>query len=284
MTAKDYLLQAQQQHFAIGAFNAANLETIKAIVAAAKNQNSPVIIEASHGEIDFIGAKNFVAIIKNAREETGLPIFTNLDHAPTPEAALEGINLGFDLIHFNGSHLPFEENLEKSKKIVSLAHAKGVLVETELDTIPGGSSVHPKTAEEELAATKLTDPDQAHSFVSQTGADTLAASFGSIHGLYTTPKHLDIDRLKQIRAKTNCFLSLHGGSDMPEDQVREAITNGVVKVNINSELRLAFRTTLEKTLLSNQELAIYKIMPPVIDAVQSIVENKITLLGSAGKA
>ncbi len=284
MTAKDYLLKAQAGHFAIGAFNAANLETIKAIVSAAKKQNSPIIIEASHGEIDFIGAKNFVALIRNAREETGLPIFANLDHAPTLEAAIEGINLGFDLIHFNGSTLPYETNLEQSKKIIALAHASGVLVETELDTIPGGSSVHPKTAEEELAITKLTDPAQAHDFVNQTQTDTLAASFGSIHGLYTTPKRLDIERLKQIRSQTTCFLSLHGGSDMPDEQVKQAIQNGVVKVNVNSELRLTFRTTLEKTLGENKELAIYKIMPPVLDAVSAIVEAKISLFGSANQA
>lgn len=284
MTAKDYLDKARQDHFAIGAFNAANIETIKAVIAAAKNLRAPIIIEASHGEVEYIGGRNFVSLIRNAREDTGLPIFANLDHAPTFEAAVQGITWGFDLIHFNGSALPYDKNIEESKKIADLAHQKNILVETELDTIPGGSSVHPMTAEEELAVTKMTDPNQAEEFVRETGTDTLAASFGSIHGLYQTRKHLDLERLKQIREKTICFLSLHGGSDMREEQVRQAIARGVVKINVNSELRLAFRTTLEKVLTENKELAIYKIMPPVIAAVSKVVETKITLFGSANQA
>jgi fructose-bisphosphate aldolase class II len=283
MTARDWLNRAKEEHFAIGAFNAANIETIKAIVAAAKNLNAPVIIEASHGEVGYIGGKNFVAIVRNAREETGLPIFTNLDHSPSPEAARQGLAWGFDLVHFNGSTLPYDENLSQTKTIVAEAHLKNVLVEAELDTIPGGSSFHAVSAEEELKQTKLTDPDQAASFSEKTGTDTLAASFGSIHGFYQTQKHIDLTRLQEIRAKTNCFLSLHGGSGMPDEQVKEAIQIGIVKINVNSELRLAFKKTLEKALADSQELAIYKIMPPVIDAVRQVVEGKIKVFGSGGK-
>ncbi len=284
MTALESLNKAKAEHFAIGSFNAANFETIKAIVAAAKSLNAPVIIEASHGEIEYLGAKNFISLVKNARQDTGLPIFSNLDHAPTPKDAQMGIDLGFDLIHYNGSALPFNDNLAQTKAITALAHQKQILVEAELDTIPGGSSVHPVSAEEEMALTKLTDPDEAAQFVKESGLDTLAASFGSIHGFYQTPKHLDLTRLAQIQEKVACFLSLHGGSDMPVDQVKEAIRLGIVKVNVNSELRLAFKQALTKTLAESSELAIYKIMPPVIAAVQKIVEDKITLFGSAGKA
>lgn len=283
MTARDWLNRAKEEHFAIGAFNAANIETIKAIVAAAKNLNAPVIIEASHGEIEYFGGKNFVDIVKNAREETGLPIFTNLDHSPSLEAARLGLSWGFDLVHFNGSTLSFDENQTQTKIFVEEAHAKNVLVEAELDTIPGGSSFHELTAEEELKQTKLTDPDQAASFSEYTQTDTLAASFGSVHGFYQTQKHIDLTRLKEIRAKTKCFLSLHGGSGMPDEQVKEAIQIGIVKININSELRLAFKNTLEKALSDSKELAIYKIMPAVIDAVRQVVEIKIALFGSALK-
>lgn len=283
MGIKDWLLRAQKEGFAIGAFNAANLETVKAIVAAAANQASPVIIEASHGEIEYFGYKNFLSVVHNFCDETGLPLFTNLDHAPTGEDARKGIELGFDLVHFNGSHLPFEQNLSETKSIVDLGHRKGILVEAELDTIPGGSSIHPETAEEELAKTKLTDPDQAAIFESKTGLDTLAASFGSVHGFYRTKKHIDLTRLREIRAKTKCFLSLHGGSGMPDEQVTEAIKIGIVKINVNSELRLAFKETLAKTLSTNQELAAYKYLPPAINAVQTIVETKMKLFGSSQK-
>lgn len=284
MTIKDYFQRATTQHFAIGAFNAANLETIKAIVMAAKNQNSPVIIEASHGEIDYIGDKNFLDIIANFREETNLPIFTNLDHVPTLEDALKGISLGFNLVHFNGSTLPYENNIAKTKQVADLAHQHNILVEAELDTIPGDSSVHAVTAQQQLATTKLTSPDQAYDFVARTQTDILAASFGSVHGFYQTAKHLDLELLAQIRQKTNCFLSLHGGSGMPDDQVKAAIQTGIVKINVNSELRLAFKQTLIQGLNDSQELALYKIMPPVISAVQSVVETKIQLFGSANKA
>ena len=284
LNAKYYLDRAQSEHFAIGAFNAANIETLKAIIGAAKTTNAPVIIEASHGEIEFIGGQNFVDIIRNARQEYNLPIFTNLDHAPNVETTLQGIKWGFDLIHFNGSSLPYTENVSKTQEVVLMAHQQDRLVEAELDAITGSSSLHTLTAEEQLATAKLTDPLQAADFVTATGIDTLAASFGSVHGLYATPKNLDIDRLKEIHTKTSCYLSLHGGSDMPEDQIKQAIENGVVKINVNSELRLAFRTTLEKTLKENSELAIYKIMPPVIAAVQRIVEDKINLFGCTDKA
>lgn len=284
MTTKDYLLKAQDNHFAIGAFNAANIETINAIVAAAVKLNSPVIIEASHGEIEHIGIKNFVDIIQNAREDTGLPIFSNLDHAPSVEDALLGINHKFDLVHFNGSSLPFEEDLIKTKQVVDTAHAASILVEAELDAITGNSSLHDTTAAEALSKAHLTDPATAATFVTTTGLDTLAASFGSVHGLYQTEKHLDIELLKKIRESVSCFLSLHGGSDMPEDQVKAAIENGVVKINVNSELRLAFKETLKNALQNSDELAIYKLMPPVIEAVQKIVESKILLFGSQNQA
>ncbi len=284
MTAQDWLNRAKEEHFAIGAFNAANIETIKAIVEAAKNLKAPVIIEASHGEVEYLGGQNFVDLVRNAQRETGLPIFTNLDHSPSLTAAKQGLAWGFDLVHFNGSTLSYDENLSQTKTFVIEAHAKNVLVEAELDTLPGGSSFHTVTAEEELKQTKLTDPDQAASFSENTLTDILAASFGSVHGFYQTPKHIDLTRLRDIRAKTSCFLSLHGGSGMPDEQVKEAIQIGIVKINVNSELRLAFRTTLERILVENKELAVYKIMPPVIDAIREVVETKIKLFGSAGKA
>lgn len=283
MTAKDYLTKAQNEHFAIGAFNAANLETIKAIVEAAKELNSPIIIEASHGEIEYIGGENFISVINNYKKETNLPIFTNLDHTPSLEAARLGLAWGFDLVHFNGSHLPYEENVTITAGFVKEAHASGVLVEAELDPIENNSGIHNLTAEAQLKEIKYSDPLQAKDFANRSGVDTLATSFGSIHGLYETHKQLNLELLGQIRSNTSCFLSLHGGSDIPANQVQKAISLGVVKINVNSELRLAFKEALKTDLASSPELAIYKIMPPAIKAVKNIVKAKLTLFGSANK-
>ena len=283
MTAKDYLTKAQNEHFAIGAFNAANLETIKAIIEAAKELNSPIIIEASHSEIEYIGGENFISVINNYKKETGLPIFTNLDHAPSLEAARKGLLWGFDLIHFNGSHLPLAENITATAGFVKEAHAQNVLVEAELDPIENSSGLHNLTAEAQLAQIKYTSPEEAHDFAKKTNVDTLATSFGSIHGLYETHKQLNLELLSQIRTNTSCFLSLHGGSDIPADQVQKAISLGIVKINVNSELRLAFKTALKSDLATDPELAIYKIMPPAIEAVKNIVKAKLTLFGSTNK-
>ena len=136
-----------------------------------------------------------------------------------------------------------------------------------------------------MAQEKMTDPDQAEDFVGRTGIDTLAVSIGNVHGVYASEKHLDLDLLAKLRERLSCFFSLHGGSTISEEQVRNAIKIGkIVKVNVNTELRIAYRKTLEETLKSSDEVAIYKIMPPVIAAVQKIIEAKITLFGSAGKA
>lgn len=281
MTAKDWFAKAQNEHFAIGAFNAANIETVKAIIAAAIKLRSPVIIEASHGEVEYIGGNNLVSIVKNARAETGLPIFTNLDHAPTDTDAMRGIAWGFDLIHFNCSQLPFEEAVEKTKKVVAEARQHDILVEAELDAIAGSSTIHlGHTTSEQLVSSSLTNPDKAAVFVKETGIDTLAVSIGNIHGLYDTVKHLDLPLLQKIKDNTQCFYSLHGGSGIPAEEIRSAIRLGVVKVNINTELRLAFRQSLEQSLQQTDEVAIYKIMPPVIAAVQKIVEEKMIIFNS----
>lgn len=278
-----WLKKAKKEGFAIGAFNAANIETFKAIVGAAVKMSSPVIIEASHGEVEFVGGENLADLVKNAREETGLPIFTNLDHAPTVEDALEGIDWGFEMIHYNGSKLTLNKNIENTKRVVKAMGNKGV-VEAEINPIMGTSAAHMKeTAEEIQKQGKYTDPVEAQKFVNETGIDILAAFVGNLHGVYKTAPKIDVERLKEIVEKAGCFLSLHGGSGIPDDQVRKAVESGVVKVNVNSEMRIMYRKTLEKVLKENDEVAIYKIMPEVILAVQKVVEKKIELFGSKGK-
>lgn len=286
ISAQDIFKKAQNEGWALGAFNAANIETLKAIVSAANKLRSPVIIESSSGETEFFGPENLVDVVSNFRREFNLPIFINLDHSPSEEEVEVGIEAGYELIHFDGSKLSYDENVRITKKIVEQAHAKGLLVEAEIDHIGGSSAPH--LQEDVTAAQKenaYTDPSKAAEFVKETGVDTFAAFFGNVHGVYKTPSTLDLELLSRIRDKVSCFLSMHGGSGIPEDQVKEAIKVGrIVKINVNTEMRIAFREEIEKVMAESDEVAVYKMMPPVIEAVQDVVEAKIRLFGSAGKA
>lgn len=284
MTAQDILNLARSGGYALGAFNAGDLEIVKGVLQAGVEMKSPLIVEASPGEIKFFGYQNFESVIENFKKETGLPVLTNLDHSLGLEEAQEGIGSGFDLIHLDGSDLAYEENIKITKMVVEQAHQKSILVEGEFDKILGESAPHQEDAESVQAKGSYTDPEKAADFVSQTGVDILAVFVGNLHGTYKQPPKLDLERLKMIAAKLTCFLSLHGGSGLLDDDIKQAITVGkVVKVNVNTELRVAYRETLENVLKGSEEVAIYKIMPPVIAAVQKVVEGKIKLFCSEGK-
>jgi len=287
MNAQKWLTKAEAEGFALGAFNIDNLEIFKATVAVAKNKKSPVIMEFSDGEAKFIGVKNIVDMVQNAREE-GTTILLNLDHSPEKADVEEAIAAGFEMVHFDGSKKPYEENLEICKQVVAKAHEKGLTVEGEMDHIAGSSEVHEGQLSQEEIKQALTDPTRAKEFVDGTGIDIFAAFFGNYHGIFEGQEKLvDFDLLKRIReALPGTFLSMHGGSGISDEQVRKAIdTGGIVKVNINTELRKAFRETTEKTLSEKpEEYAVYKLMPEVISAIQEVVEHKIDIFGSAGKA
>lgn len=291
MKAKEWFKKAREEGFAIGAFNAASIETLKAIVGAAKKLRSPVIIEASHGEVEFIGLHELVATVRALSKDTGVPILLNLDHAPTLVSCHQALQAGFDLIHFDGSKLPYEKNVEIARTVAAEAHPQGVLVEGEIDNINalGASSadLRGRNIDDFRRDDLYTDPDKAARFVKETGVDIFAAFVGNVHGLYSQPKTLRVDLIEEIvRRLPDSFLSLHGGSSIPEAEVRRVIKLGIVKVNVNSELRVAFRDTLRQTLEAEptrDEVAIYKIMPSAIAAVQKIVEEKIALFGSVGK-
>lgn len=287
MTAKDWLRKAQKEKFAIGAFNAGNLETFRAVAQAAANKRSPVIIESSPGETKWMGADNVVDIARNFSEELGVPILLNLDHAETLEDCLKGIEAGYDLIHFDGSSLSFDKNIEITIEVVKTAHTKGLLVEAEIDRMARKSSqvYKEQITQEELRKT-FSSPEKVLRFVEETGVDTMATLFGNIHGIFPHQPPLDFALLKRIsEAVPYTFLSLHGSSGIPHDQVRMAIQKGIVKVNLNTEMRQAFKDTLEKVLQEfPEEYAMYKIENPVIQAVQKIVEEKLEVFGSVNKA
>lgn len=280
-----WLARAKREGWAIGAFNAANIETLKAIIEAAKNLESPVIIESSSGETEYFGAKAMRSVVDIYAREAGVPVLLNLDHASDPEAVEQAIKIDFDLIHFDGSKLPYEENVARTKDVVRDAHAHDLLVEGEIDRIVGSSDIHrdKKTADVQKTGT-YTTPGSARDFVKLTGIDTLAVFIGNVHGIYADSPVLDIARLKKIRKEVSCFLSLHGGSGIADEDIKSAIAAGITKINVNSELRLAFLQSLQKAVKKPEEIAVYKIMPPVINAVRHVVEQKIALFGSAGKA
>ncbi len=288
--AQYWFEKAQKEKFAIGAFNAASIEPLKAIITAAKNLSSPVMIEASSGEVEYFGARELVGVVRAMEQSYSVPIILNLDHAPNLESCLEAIDLGFDYVHLDGSKLPLEENTKLAKQLVDYAHTKDVLVEGEIDNINimGASSAdHRKDDVNSVRDEKYyTDPDKALAFVGATKVDTFASFVGNVHGLYSGPKNIDLELLRMIRAKLGTtFLSLHGGSGIPDNDVSAAIGVGIVKVNVNSELRVAFHDKLKEIINGGEgdEVAIYKIMPAAIDEMRVIVESKIKLFGSAGK-
>jgi len=283
MTTREILEKARNEGWALGAFNAGTIEIVKAIVQAGQNQQAPVIIETSAGEAGHFGIENFLDIVNNFRQQTNLPILTNFDHGPGLEECQRAIEAGYSLVHFDGSILPYEENVKITKALVAQAHEKGILIEGEMDRILGDSRPHDELAESVQASGIYTDPQRAEDFVNQTGCDILAVFIGNIHGTYKTPKKLDVERLKAIKGRVSCFLSLHGGSGLLPEDIKKAIGLGVVKINVNTELRIALRETLENVLKGSDEMAIYKIMTPVIAAVQKVTEEKIKLFGSVGK-
>lgn len=287
MSARDWFEKAQKEGFAIGAFNIDALEIFRGVLTAAKNKKSPVMVEFSPGEVGYFGLRNLVDMVVDAREEFDIPILLNLDHGKKVEDVLAAIDQpGFDNVHFDGSSLDFEENVEATKKVVSVAHSKGLLVEGEIDHIAGESIVSQDELNLDLIKTSYTDPKKAIQFVEETKVDFFAAFFGNVHGTFPNEPDLDIALLTNIReVLPNTFLSLHGGSGIPHDQVQQAIRVGkIVKVNINTELRQAYRDSLEEKLGEEpKEYKVYEYSDEVMLSVAAVAENKIDVLGSAGR-
>ncbi len=278
--------EAKQNKYAIGAFNVSNLEQLKAIVLAAQNLKSPAFISTSEGESRFIGKKQVRALIDVCKKETGLPLVLHLDHGKSLEVIKEAMEAGYDSIHFDGSELDFEENIKVTKQVVELAREKGIEnVEGEIGYLRGKSEIQEKV---EIQEEDLTDPKQALEFTKQTGINSLAVAIGNIHGVFKSAKnpHLFLERLKEISQALDdeIGLVLHGGSGTPEQDVKKAIGLGVVKVNVNTELRMAYTNSLKKTLENNpNQITPYKLMPPTVETVQKVVEEKIKLFGSDNK-
>lgn len=287
--ARHLMQRSRTQKFAVGAFNIDNQETLIAVARAAQKLHSPVLVEVSQGEVDAMGLDNIRDLVDNYRAEYGIEMYINLDHSPSVAAAKKGIDAGFEFIHIDISQANHDATLEeimaKTKEVVEYAKFTGALVEAEERYFMGSSNLHTETIDYEEVKKYNTKPSEALDFVKQTGIDTIAVQIGNLHGLYPVPKQLDLELLQAIRDKVNCQISLHGGSGTPLHYFEDAAKIGVSKININSDMRYAFRKTLEKVLADHpDEYAVVKLMPEVYTAVEKVVEEKIAAFGSARKA
>lgn len=287
--ARELMSRSRAEKFAVGAFNIDNQETLTAVARAAKAKNSPVLVEVSHGEVEMLGLDNLRDLVDNYKAEYGIEMYINLDHSPSVEAAQAGVDAGFEFIHIDISQANHdaadEEIIAATREVAEYAKKTGALVESEPHYFGGSSNVHTEEIDYEEIKKTFSTPEGARRFVKATGIDTFAAAVGNLHGKYPVPKRLDLELLRRIREAIDCNISLHGGSDTPGHYFVEAARIGVNKVNLNSDMRYAFRTTLEEQLkLHPDEYAIIKLEGPVIDAVQKVVEEHIDLYGSANKA
>ena len=289
LRARHLMQRSRQQHFAVGAFNVDNQETLIAIARAAQKLQAPVLVEVSNNEVEAMGLENLRDLVDNYKQEYGIEMYLNLDHSPTVEATKKAIDAGYEFVHIDISQANHdasdEEIIEKTKEIVEYAKFTGALVESEPHYFGGSSNVHTEAIDYDEIKKTFSTPEGAKAFVDATGIDTFAAAVGNLHGKYPVPKILDLELLQRIRVAIDCQISLHGGSGTPLHYFEEAAKIGVSKININSDLRYAFRTAMEDELKEHpDEFAVVKLMTKVEDAVQAVVEEKIHAFGSEGKA
>ncbi len=285
VSATEMLKQARAGQYAVGAFNTNNLEWTKAILAGAQASNSPVMIQTSMGAAKYMGGYQVcIHLVEDLIESMGItvPVALHLDHGEF-EDALKCIELGYTSVMFDGSHLPFEENVEKAKIVIERAHEKGVSVECEVGSIGGEEDGVIGTGE-------LADPEECRIFA-ELGVDFLAAGIGNIHGAY--PENwagLNFDRLKEIADVTGGIpLVLHGGSGIPLDQIQKAISLGVSKINVNTECQQVFAAATRKYIEEGKDLQgkgfdPRKLLAPGTEAVTRLVQERIAWFGSENKA
>ena len=285
VSAKDMLQKAKAGKYAVGQFNINNLEWTKAVLLTAQENQSPVILGVSEGAGKYMtGFKTVAAMVKAMLEELNItvPVALHLDHGGY-EGAKKAIDAGFSSVMFDGSHYDIEENVEKTKEIISIAHARGISVEAEVGSIGG---------EEDgvVGAGEVADPDECKR-IADLGVDMLAAGIGNIHGKYPANwAGLNFQVLAKIQEKTGTMpLVLHGGTGIPEDMIKTAISLGVSKINVNTECQLSFADATRKYIEAGKDLEgkgfdPRKLLKPGTDAIMATVKEKMELFGSVGKA
>jgi fructose-bisphosphate aldolase class II len=286
---QEILAQAQESGAAVGHFNVADLVLLKAVFASARELKVPVLVGASEGERDFMGTRQLAAWVRSLREEFGFPIFLNADHTHSLAKAAEAVKAGFDMIVFDRSSLPFEQNVRETREAVEALKSinPSVLVEGEIGDIGSGSEIHARAPD---LSKGLTNPNDARQFVESTRIDVLAPAVGNMHGMVEsmvhgdTRKRLDIERIRGIKEAARVLLTLHGGSGTNDDDLRKAIAAGINIVHINTELRVAWRRGLEDGLAKHPaEVVPYKILPAAVDAVKKVTSSRLKLFNEGGK-
>ena len=289
-TLREVLGESRQNEVAVGHFNISDLAGLKAVFESARALHVPVIVGLSEGERDFMGVREAAAVVKVLRQKYDYPIFLNADHTHSLGSAEEAARAGFDSIVFDRSELPFAQNISETKRAVEALKAinPAILIEGEIGEIGTGSEIH----EEAPQGLTLTTTEEAREFVAATGIDILAPAVGNTHGLSRSmirgeaQKHLDIDRIAEIRKATGLFMTLHGASGTNDDDLRRAIQAGISEIHINTEVRLAWRRGLETAFAKERDQVVpYKLLPAAVDAMKQVVSARLLLFnGRSGRA
>jgi len=281
VTNAQLLQQAKKQGYAVGAFNANNMEIVQAIIETAEEERAPVILQASQGAIQYAGVDYIAAMVRVAAEKATVPVSLHLDHGLSFEQNVECIRAGFSSVMFDGSKLPLQENITITKRVCEVAHIVGVSVEGELGQIPkSGENVSREQLEKMMA-----NPAETEEFVKKTGVDALAIAVGNVHGMKTQEARIDVPRIEKIRKLTNIPLVLHGASGIPDESVKQAIKAGICKINIDTEIRKAFVRGITAVLKENPgEIDPRKILGKAKTEMKEAVREKIRLFGCNGKA
>jgi fructose-bisphosphate aldolase class II len=282
VTNKELLDRATAGGYAVVAFNTNNLEYVQAVVQAALELRSPVILSAAKVEVDYMGGQVFVAMVKAMVEGLPIPVSIHLDHGPSLEEVARCLRYGFTSVMYDGSALPLAENIARTRRVVELAHACGVPVEGETGVI-GMAADGPEGPRSDLVG--LTDVGECEAYVRESGVDAFAAVIGNVHGLLTRQAELRFDLLAEIHRRTRIPLVLHGGTGVPPEALRRAITLGVAKVNIGTAMRKGFVDALGETLRASPgELDLMKLLSPSRQRMVEVAKERMRMCRSDGKA
>jgi ketose-bisphosphate aldolases len=281
ISSKDLLEHAKEANYAVVAFNIHNLETLRAVIEAASELKSPVILQTTPGTVKYAGLSYLHAMADVASKENDIPVVLHLDHAEDYDLIVRCIDSGYTSVMIDGSKLPFDENVAAVRRVVEYAHPRGVQVEAELGRLVG--------AEDDLNVSEyessLTNPDLAAEFAEKTGIDSLAVAIGTAHGLYKGTPRLDYDRLKEIKKRVSIPLVLHGASDVPDDMIAKAVEYGINKINIATDIKIAFVKAMKKYLEEHpEESDPRKYFTPAIEAAKEVAKHKISLAGCKNRA
>ena len=281
VTTKEMLLDAQAGHYAVGAFNVESLEFVMAVIKAAEDKKSPVIMQTTPGTVKYANLDYFAAMCKVAADAASVPVAIHLDHGDGFDRCVQAMHAGYTSVMIDGSHVPFEDNIALTASVTKVAAPLGIPVEAELGKVGGKEDDGPAVEGEN----PYTDPDEAEEFVARTGCGSLAVGVGTAHGVYKGTPHIEQGVLKEIRSRLEMPLVLHGTSGVPDDQVAEAIRNGICKVNYATELRQAFTKGFMGYMADNPGcFDPKKPSKPGMQEIYDVVASHMDNLGSTNKA